>query len=174
MKNSYQHTFTVFTPTYNRAHTLSRVYESLRNQTYKNFEWLIVDDGSTDNTKELVDKWREEGHLVIGYYFQQNQGKHIAFDWAVHLAKGELFLPLDSDDACVPEALERFNYHWDNIPQEVRGDFSGVCALCLDHRGRLVGDRFPHDSTDASSLDIVFKYKIKGEKWGFHRTDVLS
>ena len=108
-KNDY--IFTVFTPTYNRAHTLSRVYKSLADQTFKNFEWLIVDDGSTDGTKVLIEKWTEEASFPIRYFYQENQGKHIAHNLGVKKARGELFLSLDSDDTCVPEALERFNYH---------------------------------------------------------------
>ena len=103
--------FTVFTPTYNRAYTLHRVYESLKAQTYRDFEWLIVDDGSNDNTRELIQKWQNESLFSIRYIYQQNSGKHIAFNRAVREAKGELFLTLDSDDACVEEALERFKYH---------------------------------------------------------------
>ena len=168
-----QPTFTVFTPTFNRAHLLYRVFESLRAQTYANFEWLIVDDGSTDGTKEIVDMWRGKVNFHIRYFWQENQGKHIAFNKATREAHGELFLPLDSDDACIPEALERFKYHWDLIPENQKDQFTGVCALCKDQYGKLVGDPFPFDPTDSNSLEIYYRYKIKGEKWGFHRVNVL-
>jgi len=172
--NNYKYKFTVFTPTYNRKHTLPRVYESLRNQTFRDFERLIVDDGSTDNTKELVEQWQKEANFPIHYFYQENQGKHIAFNRAVELAKGGLFLPLDSDDACVPEALERFWYHWNNIPNHLRNNFSGVTCLCQDENGNLVGDRFPKDVMDSDELEMKHRFKVKGEKWGFHRTDVLK
>jgi glycosyltransferase involved in cell wall biosynthesis len=165
--------FTVFTPTFNRAHTLHRVYESLKKQTYRNFEWLIIDDGSTDNTYELVKKWEQEADFPIRYFWQENKGKHVAFNRGVQDARGDFFLPFDSDDACVSEALERFKYHWDSIPIEQRELFSGVCVLCVDQNGKVVGDRFPFDTTDSNSLEIYYRYRVKGEKWGFQRTDIL-
>ena len=109
---NYRYVFTVFTPTFNRSLTLRRVYESLRLQTFRDFEWLIVDDGSTDCTKELVEKWRTESSFPIRYIYQENRGKPAAFNQGVQKAQGELFLTLDSDDACVPQALERLKYHW--------------------------------------------------------------
>lgn len=169
----YSYTFTVFTPTYNRAHTLHRVYESLRSQTFTDFEWLIVDDGSTDDTPQRVAAWREEAAFPIRYIRQENQGKHVAFNRGVREARGELFLTLDSDDACVPQALERFKHHWDGIAPEQKHRFSAVTSLCRDQDGNLVGKRFPKDVTDSDSLEIRYRYKVTGEKWGFHRTEVL-
>lgn len=167
------YTFTVFTPTYNRAHTLARVYESLERQTFRDFEWLVVDDGSTDGTRELVAEWQRRASFPIRYVWQENQGKHVAFNRGVREARGELFLTLDSDDACVPEALERFKHHWDAIPAEQKPLFSAVTSLCAQPDGAIVGSRFPRDVTDSDSLEIRYRYKVKGEKWGFHRTDVL-
>ena len=169
----YKYTFTVFTPIYNRAHTLHRVYESLKTQTLREFEWLIVDDGSTDDARTLIEKWRTEAAFPIRYVYQENQGKHVAFNHGVRLAEGELFLTLDSDDACVPDALERFKYHWDAIPSAELKRFSAVTALCMDQHGRIVGDKFPENITDSDSLEIHYKYKVKGEKWGFQTTAVL-
>lgn len=170
----YIYKFTVFTPVFNGAATLHRVYESLKVQTFRDFEWLIVDDGSTDNTKELVQQWQKEAEFPIRYYYQKNQGKHIAFNRAVSLANGELFLPLDQDDACVPEALERFWYHWNNIPDHMRANFSGVTCLCKDENGNIVGDKFPQNVMDSDELEMPHRYKVRGEKWGFHRTEVLK
>ena len=169
----YAYSFTVFTPTYNRAHTLGRVYHSLREQTYRSFEWLIVDDGSTDETAQLVRMWEQEAEFPIRYLQQENLGKHVAFNRGVREARGALFLVLDSDDACVPDALERFKYHWDTIPMEQKHRFSAVTCLCLDQQGIQVGSRFPRQVTDSDSLEIRYRFKVTGEKWGFHRTDVL-
>jgi glycosyltransferase involved in cell wall biosynthesis len=168
-----RYTFTVFTPTYNRAHTLSRVYQSLRVQTLRDFEWLVIDDGSRDDTRQLLGAWQAEADFPIRYLRQENQGKHVALNRGVEQARGEFFLNLDSDDGCVPQALERFKYHWDEIPNGERPKFSAVTALCMDQHGRLVGSRFPQDVTDSDSLEIRYKFKVKGEKWGFHRTSVL-
>jgi glycosyltransferase involved in cell wall biosynthesis len=171
--SEWTYAFTVFTPTYNRASTLHRVFESLRVQTYRDFEWLVVDDGSTDGTDELVRGWAEAADFPIRFLRQENQGKHVAFNRAVREAAGELFLVLDSDDACVPEALERFHFHWESIPPIRREAFSAVTALCVDQQGRPVGDRFPRDVIDSTSLEMKYRFRVRGEKWGFHRTDVL-
>jgi glycosyltransferase involved in cell wall biosynthesis len=150
------------------------VYESLKAQTFRDFEWLVVDDGSNDGTQELIERWQAEASFPIRYLYQENQGKHVAFNKGVQRAQGEFFLPLDSDDACVPRALERLKYHWDGIPCSQKGRFSAVTVLCLDHNGIVVGDRFPREILDSDSIEVAFRYKVKGEKWGFQRTDVLK
>jgi len=171
--SAHQYPFTVFTPTHNRAHTLDRVYSSLDAQTFRDFEWLIVDDGSTDGTPELVSQWQQQADFPIRYFWQEKRGKHVAFNAGAREAKGELFLPLDSDDACVPDALERFRYHWESIPAEQRHRFSGVTALCKDQHGTLVGSPFPSAVIDSNSLEIHYRFHVSGEKWGFQRTEVL-
>jgi len=165
--------FTVFTPTYDRAHLLPRVYDSLRAQTFRDFEWLIVDDGSSDGTRDLIQSWRQEADFDIVYIHQENQGKHVAYNRGVQAARGELFLTLDSDDACVPEALARLKHHWDSIPIEERDRFSAVTAMCMDPAGHVIGARFPQDIIDSDSLECHFRFKVRDEKWGFQRTAVL-
>ena len=166
--------FTIFTPTYNRAHSLHRVYNSLCNQTFTNFEWVIVDDGSKDNTQQIVDAWIAEGNFPIHYSFQPNSGKHVAINQGVKLAKGDLFLIADSDDGFPANALEKMHSHWCAIPDAQRSDFTGVTGLCVDEQGQIIGDRFPADIFDSNSPDIYYRHGIRGEKWGFHRTDVLK
>lgn len=174
ISQNYQYVFTVFTPTYNRAHTLSRVYNSLKTQTYRDFEWLIIDDGSIDNTCNLIEQWQKEAEFPIRYIRQENQGKHIAFNRGVKQAKGELFLTFDSDDACVPEALERFKYHWDSIPEKDKAEFSAVTTLCINQDGKLVGNAFPFDILDSNTIELHTKYQVIGEKWGFQKTDIFK
>ena len=171
--DSPTYTFTVFTPTYNRAHTLHRVHDSLVVQTDRDFEWLIVDDGSTDGTEALVRDWQRQASFPIRYLTQPHAGKHVAVNLGVREARGELFLTVDSDDALVPHALERYRHHWQSIPESIRGRFSAVTALVADENGRLIGSRFPHDPTDASALEIRFRYKVTGDKAGFQRTALL-
>jgi glycosyltransferase involved in cell wall biosynthesis len=165
--------FTVFTAVYNRGALLHRVYDSLVAQTNRDFEWLVVDDGSTEDIRSLVQAWQDEKKLPIRYIYQENGGKHTAHNRGVAEAQGEFFLNLDSDDECVPKALERFSYHWDSIPADQKPRFSAVTCHCVDQHGRLVGDRFPRDPTDSDPLEIRYRYRVRGEKWGFHRTDVL-
>ena len=169
----YRYTFTVFTPSYNRVRTLPRVYDSLRVQTFRDFEWLIV-DRSDDGTRQLVEKWEAESDFPIRYISQEDRGKAAAFNRGVQEAQGELFLTLDSDDSCVPEALERLKFHWDNIPASKKDKFSAVTVLCKDQKGNLVGGKFPRDVLDSDSIEMYFKYGARFEGWGFQRTDVLK
>jgi glycosyltransferase involved in cell wall biosynthesis len=165
--------FTVFTPTYNRAHTLHRVYDSLCAQTCRDFEWLVVDDGSTDGTADLIAQWAETADFPIRYFRQENSGKHIAHNLAAREARGQFFLPLDSDDACAPRALERIAYHWNAIPAAQRAGFSGIAGLCCDQSGKVIGDRYPADPLDISFRDLYYRLRLRGEKWGAELTEVI-
>lgn len=173
MNNGSPPTFTVFTATYNRRHTLNRVFESLKAQTFRDFEWLVVDDGSTDDTSAMMSAWQDEVNFPIRYVRQWHSGKHIAFNRGVREAKGVFFLSLDSDDACVANALERLKYHWDSIPDALKPEFSAVTALCVDQNHQLIGTPFPYDPTDSDPLEIRYRHRVRGEKWGFHLTEVL-
>lgn len=169
----FKHTFTIFTPTYNRAHTLSRVYESLKRQTFRDFEWLIVDDGSTDNTRELVEGWQREMLIPIRYFWQANEHKKTALNRGVKEAAGELFLTLDSDNEAMPDGLKILNRHWSNIPESERHGFSAVTGLCIDENGGIIGERFPEDVFDSNSLEIFHRFRITGDKSGFQKTELL-
>lgn len=171
----YRYRFTVFTPTYNRAHLLPRLYESLQQQTDRNFEWLIVDDGSSDGTQALVERWQKENRLPVRYYWQPNAGKSMAFNRGVQEADGDLFLSIDSDDALLPESLAIFSKHWDailSLPPTEAAKFSGVTGLCQDQTGTIYGDLFPHDVFDSNINEVRYRYRIQGEKKGFTRTDI--
>ena len=149
-------TFTVFTPTFNRAHLLGRAFQSLKAQTFRDFEWVIVDDGSTDETQDAVTHWIKE---------VDNRG--------VELAKGELFVVLDSDDWLVPTALERLLYWWETVPFEDRGNYTGVAGLYAYPSGKIVGSPFPAPVIDSNAVEIRTKYRVKGDKFGMNRTEVL-
>lgn len=166
--------FTVFTPTYNRAHTLHRVFDSLVAQTHRDFEWLVVDDGSSDGTQQLIQQWKAIADFPIVYVLQPNSGKHIAFNKGVALARGDLFLPIDSDDAFLPDAIEKMLYWWQQIPTSERAQFTGVVTLCQYETGDICGDLFAEHPLDTNALDLSHKFKKRGECWGFHRTEVLK
>lgn len=165
--------FTVVTPTYNRAHTLGRVYESLREQSWQDFEWIIVDDGSTDSTRALVLEWQREAPFAIHYMWQKNQHKKTAFNRGVRKAVGQLVVALDSDDSLDKEALTAMMSAWYGIPEDDRHRYVAITGLCARPDGRIVGDRFPRDVVDSTALDMTFKYRVSGEKFGCMRTDVL-
>ena len=163
---------TVFTPTYNRAHILVKLYESLLKQTNKNFEWIIVDDGSTDNTEQLFDKWKLENNLEITYVKQKNSGKHIAINTGVKLAKGELFFIVDSDDYLSNNAIEQINTFYSQIKDDDK--FAGVSGMRAYHNGNRIGGIFPFETIDCSMMDIRTKYKIKGDMAEVFKTNILK
>jgi glycosyltransferase involved in cell wall biosynthesis len=166
--------FTVFTASYNRAASLPRVWESLKAQTYRNFEWLVVDDGSTDDTRQLIEGYAKEADFPVRYLWQPNQHKKVAYNHATREAHGQLILPLDSDDSCVPQSLERLHWHWMNIPESERPGFSAVTVLCMDEQGDIVGTRFPGGEwQDSTGVEMEHRWKVRGEKWGFQRIEAL-
>lgn len=171
--SQYNLTFTVFTPTFNRAQTLERVYVGLKSQSFRNFEWLIVDDGSTDNTLKLIKSWQSKSNFPIRYFYQENAGKHIAYNHGVHLAVGTLFIILDSNDSCVPEALERFKTHWEQIFEQSKDEFACVSSLCQDPSGNVIGKALPQDIVNSDWLEMYYLYDRWFERWECYRTDVL-
>ena len=162
-------TFTVLTATYNRAHTLRAVYDCLIAQTFRDFEWLIIDDGSTDGTQELVASWPEA--FPVRYHWQPNGGKHAAMNAGVRRALGKFIVPLDSDDICVPHALEIFNKRWQEIPDPSR--YAALACLCCTPSGELVGDPYEKDSVDSFSFPEFWRLAANTERWAMLRTDVL-
>ncbi len=165
-------TFSIFTPTYNRKHTLDRVFESLLAQSYIDFEWVIIDDGSTDGTELIVSEWEKSAPFSIQYYWQPNQGKHIAYNHFARVAKGELFTSIDSDDGAMSNALERFIEIWGGFTENDKEFISGVLCHSKDQTGKLVGKMFKKEE-DADLLETLFRLKDHGEKWGFLQTRIL-
>ncbi|AKQ54275.1 glycosyl transferase family protein [Bordetella hinzii] len=171
--NKPNYRFTVLTPTYNRAATLHRVYQSLAGQTFRDFEWLVVDDGSTDNTNQIIGEWQARAAFPIRYVWQKNQHKKTAFNRGVREARGELIVALDSDDEMTPDALAILDEAWRAIPEAERERFVAVTGLCARPDGSIVGDRFPADVFDSNAVDMYFRQRIQGEKFGCMRADVL-
>jgi glycosyltransferase involved in cell wall biosynthesis len=167
------HTFTVFTPTFNRAHTLPRVYNSLRSQTFTDFEWLVVDDGSTDETRQLVGAWAREAPFPIRYFHQPNSGKHVADNFALREARGRFYATLDSDDWYLPNSLDRFLGVWNSIDAGRRNAFVGVVGLCADPSGAVIGSTFPDHVLDTTYTDLRWKHGVTGDNAGCARTDVV-
>lgn len=168
-----EHKFSIFTATFNRGYCIDDVYNSLLNQTLDDFEWIIVNDGSCDDTELKVNRYIAEKKIDIKYIFQENSGKHIAQNKALDIAKGILFLPLDSDDTIVPDALEPLWKTWSGIDENEIQLYSGIGVHCMNTNGEIVGDLWPEDYFVSNDLEINFKYKIHGEKWGAIRTDIM-
>ena len=124
---------TVFTPAYNRAHTLSRTYQSLKEQNCKDFVWLIVDDGSTDNTAEIVKKWQdEESGFDIQYVYKENGGMHTAHNTAYENIHTELNVCIDSDDMMAKDGVEKILTAWEKVRNK---GYAGLIALDADFEG---------------------------------------
>ena len=173
---------TLFTPTYNRAHSLHRVYESIKAQTLQKvdgkyiFEWVVVDDGSEDNTKALVRKWQKEVGFPILYFYQKNQGKPAASRKGIEEAKGELFLFADSDDEFLPETFKTFYEVWKNFDAEERNRCGGIGVLCVDQNGNRIGCDYPIERKLIPSTISVFEWKNigLGETWAALKTENLK
>jgi len=159
---------TVFTPTYNRAYLLTRLHESLVAQSSKNFEWLIVDDGSTDNTGELILSLQAD--FPIRYIRQANAGKHIAINRGAQLAKGDLFFVVDSDDYLPPTCVATIIDLWE--PLSDKPDFAGVCLNKSTPEGEPLGNP-SYTQLDCSPVEFRYKHHEKGDKAEVIRTDLF-
>ncbi len=162
---------TVFTPTYNRSRLLKRVYESLLQQTNFSFEWIIVDDGSVDSTEELITDFIAEQKIPITYFKQENKGKHFAINKGVQLAKGELFLILDSDDELPVNSVKQILEHYDTVKNLHL--IGGVSGRRNNADGSIVGNDIVK-SIVSNSLKIRFSYKITGDLVEVFKTEVLK
>lgn len=163
---------TVFTPTYNRGGFLYDIFESLSQQTFKYFEWIVVDDGSTDNTKDMMDKIIADYHsFPIRYIYKENGGKHTAINLGVKEAKGELFLILDSDDSLPKDSLEIIAKK--NDACRSKKDCAGVCGLMEHHNGERIGGGFPAEELYESALYFRYKLGVTGDLLEVFKTSVL-
>ena len=165
---------TVFTPTYNRGHLLNRLYQSLCKQEYKAFEWLIVDDGSTDNTAsivELIQKTHSLDEFPIRYFKKENGGKHTAINLGVKKAQGELFFIADSDDFLPADSLLIVHEEWDKIKHD--DSFLGLSGVDADAKGNIIGSGLPKEYIDCHAWEISTVYKVTGDLKEVFRTEVL-
>lgn len=160
----------IVTPTYNRAHALADAYRSLLDQRLS-LEWIVVDDGSSDQSLELIEKLSSGAPFPVRYMRQEHAGKHVAINRGVAAARGELVGLLDSDDMLTSCALDRLVDHWRSLPD--RDHFVGVTGLDIDEEGKVIGDLFRADVIDASWQEMIYHYRVTGDKWGLQRADVL-
>lgn len=162
----------ILTATYDRAFILPEAYESLKRQSSTNFQWVVVDDGSTDETRSLVEKWIAESVISIEYHYKENGGKHTALNLGVKIASGELCIILDSDDHLSDDAVETIEREWSETSERDR-----LCGLCFlkgySSTGKPTGTLFPEDRYIASSIKLRNVDKVKGDKAEVYRTDIL-
>ena len=164
MKNG----ITIFTPTYNRSYRLSTLYESLCKQSCREFEWVVVDDGSTDDTKVMIKKWQDEHKIIIRYFWQENAGKAQAYNLGVEVAERQLFLCVDSDDFLLCNAVEKILDLWERYP----GKIGIICArLHADHE---LTTRWNGQVKYCTLYDAYRKYGLKGETVLIYQTDIIK
>ena len=164
---------TVFTPSYNRADLLPRCYESMRSQTNKNFIWMIIDDGSTDSTKELVSSWLERDNgFQIKYYYKENGGLHTAYNEAIAHIETELSVCIDSDDYMPDNAIELILDFWQ---ENGSNKYAGIVGLDFTIEGNVIGDPLPRQK-HVNLIDLLIgKYSIiNGDRTNVVRTELYK
>jgi glycosyltransferase involved in cell wall biosynthesis len=164
-------TLTVFTPTYNRSYCLGRCYESLKNQTSQDFIWLIIDDGSTDDTKELVNAWIAEKAVDIQYVYQENQGMHGAHNTAYDIMNTELNVCIDSDDYMPYDAVEKIVTFWRAHGND---EVSGIIGLDADTTGKIIGTPLPSNLKTSTLFHLYSKHGVTGDKKLVYRTELTK
>lgn len=163
-------TLTVFTPTYNRAYVLKQCYDSLCRQTCKDFVWLIVDDGSSDNTKEIVDEWMaNDNGFEIRYVYKQNGGMHTGHNKAYELIDTELNVCIDSDDFMPDDAVELIVNFWE---ENKDSNYSGIIALDVYKNGQVIGKELPNKKS--TTLSGYYKNGGQGDKKLIYRTEIIN
>ena len=166
-------TLTVFTPTYNRAYCLHKGYEALCRQTNKDFMWIIIDDGSTDNTKELVEGWlKKDNGFEIKYVYKENGGMYTGYNKAISMAETELTVCIDSDDYMPDDAVEKVLSYWNDHRNE---GYAGIIGLDCFESGEILGDKFPNQKS-INLIDLaVGKYNLDNrDRKIFVRTDLYK
>ena len=165
-------TLTVFTPTYNRAHTLERLYWSLCAQTCKDFDWLVIDDGSTDETASLIQGFIDEGRIPIRYIYKENGGLYTGYNVAYATIETELNVCIDSDDAMPENAVEIILQTW---KEKGCDSFAGIIGLdCYMENGKPIGGTFPEDMGECYLMDLYTKRIHQGDTKQVMRTDLMK
>lgn len=163
---------TIFTPTYNRAYLLPILYKSLLRQTNNSFKWLIVDDGSKDETKQVVEEWIRENRVEINYVEQHNMGMVAAHNTAHFLIDTELNVCIDSDDYMPDDAVKIILESWNAVID--KDSYMGLVGLDIYKNGQVIGSKFPDTLKECHFSEISQKYKIYGDKKYVLRTDLIK
>ncbi len=161
---------TIVTPTYNRAYILMRLYESIKNQHSSDFDWLIIDDGSKDNTREVVEGFIAENIIPIRYLYKENGGKHSALNVAFREVQSELLFIVDSDDVLTPDAVETILNDWEAVRDK---NLCGISYLRGYDAERVIGDQHPQDHAIDNFINLRYNRGIDGDKAEVWRTECL-
>lgn len=162
---------TIITPTYNRGNLLNKVYDSLLKQTNKNFIWLVIDDGSSDDTRNVIDKFINDSKINIQYIYKQNGGKHTALNVAFKNLNTELATILDSDDVLTNDAVETIDSY--NVKYKNDNTLCGFCFLKGYSNNKSVTS-YPDDENKANYNDYIINSGISGDKCEVFKSSMLE
>ena len=163
---------TVLTPTYNRGYILNKAYNSLVNQSDKDFEWLIIDDGSNDNTKELVNAFIDDSKINIRYFYKKNGGKHTALNFGFKKAKGNYVIILDSDDYLTKDAVKTIKKYVKKYDDNER--IACLSFLRIHEDGTTIGKEYYEDEVISDYIDFKHNKGFKGDMAEVFKTDILK
>lgn len=164
----------ICTPIYNRAYKILDLYESIKKQTNKNFEWIIIDDGSTDDILLKIELIKNEELIKVNYIKKENGGKHTAINKALEVAEGELFFIVDSDDILTEDAIETIVSEWKSIEINNTEKIIGVSGNRGYSRKKVIGDELSSDYIDCTALELRYKFNIRGDKAEAFKTNILK
>lgn len=168
---SFKYRFTIFTPCYNSEKSIHRVIESLESQTFKDFEWLVINDASTDNTAKILDEYASKAKFPVRVIHNtENKMLYYNFNVAFEAADGELMVFAGHDDRFHSETLETFNNIWKEFGNN---SIAGIWCLCQDQNGKQIGKNFPDNITVSSYFEMFVDYIYRQERFGCTRTEVL-
>lgn len=167
--------FTIITPIYNRRQTLSRTIKSVETQTFTDFEYILIDDGSQDTCDDIILDFMNKTNIPVMYIKKKNGGVHTARNIGYEHSRGKLIICIDSDDELLPEACKVFFDEWNSIPIDKQSSYWQMKALCIDERGIVISDEFPKDINSKSRKEAVeFFSKSKGEQLGCRVSTILK
>jgi glycosyltransferase involved in cell wall biosynthesis len=173
--NKPKYRVTVFTPCYNAAKTIHRVWESLNQQTFRDFEWITVIDEADDNIVSILNGYKDTADFSMKIISSDaHMGKMWAWNQALEVAEGEFIICADADDRLTDDSLQILIDAWESIPTEERKDFWAIYSHCRDQHGDFVGTKYPADPFDGHYYETFFKHKVTGEKHIMHRTDIMK
>ena len=163
---------TIFTPVYNRAYIVEKLYESLCRQSCKDFEWVVVDDGSSDNIDELMSRFISEKKIDIKYFKQTNGGKHRAINRGVNEASGKMFFIVDSDDYLLQEAVSMIKSKFNEIESD--STIAGIGFMRCYENGNKIGSKLPFNELCCNAFHLTYKIKAKGDMAETYKTKILK
>ena len=179
IKNSIEHQhqkiFSIITPCFNSSKSIYDVFNSLKKLNNKNFEWIVINDASTDSTIEILKGFLEEVNFEITIFnLKENKMATYGYHLGIEKALGDFIIFLDHDDQIKSNALDRFLKNWDSLSINQQESLAGMIALCEDENGNIVGTKFPRSPEIDNFFNMTFDYKVRGEKFFCYKNEIMK